>query len=252
MLDERGNHRAPASRFRDELDGSASPWLFGIARNVSLELRRAREQSCGPDHVAYPEEAADVGRGNALERRNRPHIKPEPSEQFGVARRCASEAEALADDDDLRSDLPQERFGELRGLARRKLRRELDHEDLVDIRLLEQLDAAFEGREQLHSVSEHQPRMWPERHDRDGRPRGARGLQHPTMTAMHAVEAADRCDAFVGGEFLGAVGDSHSRANASSAGMKREGSASSTENGPISSRRNVRQWPPRASAIART
>jgi len=89
-----------------------------------------------------------------------------------------------------RSDLPQDRFGELRGLAGRKLRRELDHEDLLDARLFEKLDAAFEGREQLDSVPEHQPRMWPERDDRDWRACSASGLQHPTMTAMNAVEAA--------------------------------------------------------------
>ena len=121
-----------------------------------------------PDHVAFPEQAPDVGRGNALERGNRPHVEPEPREQCWVAGGCASEAEAFADDDDLRPDPSQDRFGEFRGLARRKFRRELDHEDLVDTSLLEQLEAAFEGREELHSVSQHQPRMWPERHDRAG------------------------------------------------------------------------------------
>ncbi len=209
--------------------------------NCALELRRAPEQSCGAHHIAVPKQAADVGRGNTLERRSGSHVESQPSEQCGVAGGCASEAEALADDDDLRSDLSQDRFGELRRLACRKLRRELDHEDLVDTRLIEKLDAALESREQLNSVSEHEPRMWPERDDGDGRARSASGLQHPTMTAMHAVEAADRCDTFVGAEVLGAAGDLHSRASASSTGMKREGSASSTENGPISSRRNVRQ-----------
>ncbi len=42
------------------------------------------------------------------------------------------------------------------------------------------------------------------------------------------------------------------RASASSGGMKRSGSASSMENGPISTRRSVRQCPPRTSATART
>ena len=90
-----------------------------------------------PDDIAVPKQAADVGRGNTLEGRNRPHVEPEPSEQCGVACGCASKAEALANDDDLRADLSQERFGELRRLARRKLRRELDHQHLVDTRLFE-------------------------------------------------------------------------------------------------------------------
>ena len=129
---------------------------------------------------------------------------------------------------------------------------ELDHENLVHTGLLEELEPAFESREQLHPVSEHEPRVWPEGHDRDASPRGAGGLQHATVTAMDPVEAAERRDTFAGRELLWTVRDLHSRASASSAGMKRPGSASSTENGPISRRRNVRQWPPRASAIART
>ena len=96
-----------------------------------------------------------------------------------------------------------------------------------------------------------EPRMRPEGDDRHGWPRGAGGLQHATVTEMDAVEAADRRDTFAACELLRMVGDLHSRASASFTAMKRPGSASSTENGPISSRRNVRQWPPRASAIAR-
>ena len=66
-------------------------------------------------------------------------------------------------------------------------------------------------------------------------------LDHPPVSEMHPVEGADRDrDAHV------------SSASACSAGMTRSSSASSTLNGPISSRRNVTQWPPRASAIART
>src|SRR5215213_1610413 len=42
------------------------------------------------------------------------------------------------------------------------------------------------------------------------------------------------------------------RSNTCTGGSIRSESASSTDNGPISSRRNVRQWPPSAAAIART
>ena len=66
----------------------------------------------------------------------------------------------------------------------------------------------------------HQPRVWPEGHDCDGRPGSAGRLQHPTMTAMHTIEGADSSDTFVGRQLLWAVGDLHSRASASSAGMK--------------------------------
>jgi len=122
-----------------------------------------------------------------------------------------------------------------------ELRRELDNEDLVDTRLLQQLDAALESREQVDPVSQHEPRVWPEGHDRDRSSHRSRRLQHSTVTAVHAIEASDRRDTFAGSELVYAVGDPHSRASASSGGMKRPGSASSTENGPISSRRNVRQ-----------
>ena len=94
--------------------------------------------------------------------------------------------------------------------------------------------------------------MWPEGHDRRRPARGARGLEHVPVPDVDAVEAADRNRALAVRKLLDRAGDDQSRASASSGGMKRSGSASSTENGPISSLRRVRQCPPRASAIART
>ena len=85
-------------------------------------------------------------------------------------------------------------------------------------------------------------------------PGRARRREHGAMTAVHAVEAPDRDRAWLALDLLRSGDDVHvaSLASASSGGMIRSGSASSTENGPISVRRSVTQWPPSASAIART
>ncbi len=58
--------------------------------------------------------------------------------------------------------------------------------------------------------------------DRGGEPGRLRGLDHAAMAQVHAVERAQGDRAF----------DAHSAATASSAGMIRAGSASSTRNGP--------------------
>src|SRR5439155_22193006 len=89
--------------------------------------------------------------------------------------------------------------------------------------------------------------------DHGGRgPSGAGRIEDPPVAEMDAVEAPDRDGTLTGGELFGTPGDPHSRASASSGGMNRSGSASSTVNGPISVRRSVRQCPPRTSAMART
>ena len=94
--------------------------------------------------------------------------------------------------------------------------------------------------------------MRPEGHGRECPADVTRRVDDEHVPAVNPVEAADRDGALAVGELLDAVGDDHRRASASSGGMNRSGSASSTENGPISSRRSVRQWPPSASATART
>ena len=67
--------------------------------------------------------------------------------------------------------------------------------------LVEQLEAPFEGREQLDPVAEHEPRMRPEGDDRRQAAPAARAVsEHLTMATVHAVEAPDRDDAFAGGE----------------------------------------------------
>ena len=114
-------------------------------------------------------------------------------------------------------------------------------ERFVDRRCLQELEAPLQRRQQLDAVPEHEPRMRPEGHDRHLPAHVTGCVEHEPVTTVHTVEAADRDGALAVRELLDAVGDDHSRASASSAGMKRSGSASSTENGPISRRRSVRQ-----------
>jgi RNA polymerase sigma-70 factor (ECF subfamily) len=46
------------ARFRDECDGSAGPWLFGIARNVLLmSVRRRRLEAVARERIGLPAEA---------------------------------------------------------------------------------------------------------------------------------------------------------------------------------------------------
>jgi len=47
------------ARFRDECDGSAGPWLFGIARNVLLmSVRRRRLEAAARERLGLPAVAA--------------------------------------------------------------------------------------------------------------------------------------------------------------------------------------------------
>src|SRR5207245_7650390 len=95
-------------------------------------------------------------------------------------------------------------------------------------------------------------RVRPEGDDGCRRTRCLRRLEHPAVSEVDAVEAPDRDGPFRRRELSRIVSDLHSRASASSGGMIRSGSTSSIEKGPILVRRNDRQCPPSASAIART
>src|SRR5207244_12655698 len=97
-------------------------------------------------------------------------------------------------------------------------------------------------------------RVRPDGHRRRPPPGLARRVEHPPVAAVDAVEGADRDGALRLAELGRVVRDPHvaSRASACSGGRIVSGAASSTENGPTSVRRRVRQCPPRASAIART
>ena len=208
--------------------------------------------SCRPYDVALPQQAPDRSRGDPGNHRHRANVEAELRQQARVTCRAATEAEVLADHDHLGADPSEDGVAELRRVAPGKLRSELDDEHLVDAGVLQQLQAPLERGKQLHVIAEHEPRMRPERDHRHGPPRVEGSVEHAPMAEMHSVEAADGSDAPVGLELFQAPRNLHSRASASSAGMNRSGSASSTEKGPISVRRSVRQCPPSTSAIART
>src|SRR5207247_1095399 len=102
----------------------------------------------------------------------------------------------------------------------------------------QQLEPPFERREQLDLVAEHEARMRPEGDDGRHRADGASRFENHPVSPVDAVEAPDRDHAWMLGKLVDGAGDDHSRASASPGGMTRSGSASSTEKGPISSRRS--------------
>ena len=108
-----------------------------------------------------------------LDERNRADVEAEHREQVEVARPGAAEAEVLSGDDDLGPDRPQDAVDELLRLEPGGVGRELDDQRVGHSGLLEELEPALEGGQQLHLVSESHPRMRVERDDRRRRPRGA-------------------------------------------------------------------------------
>jgi RNA polymerase sigma-70 factor (ECF subfamily) len=67
-------------RFRDELDGTAGPWLYTIARNTLLmSVRRARveQQACRRLRLMLPAATDAHGRPTAA-----PASEPGPSERW--------------------------------------------------------------------------------------------------------------------------------------------------------------------------
>ena len=92
--------------------------------------------------------------------------------------------------------------------------------------------------------------------ERDHRGREARldhRVDHRDVASMDSVEGSDRDRPRLPNDLRRCMRDPHSSlARASSGGMIRSSSASSTRNGPISVLRSVGAVSPRASAIART
>jgi len=151
------------------------------------------------------------------------------------------EAEVRPRDDHLRADRTQELVGEPLGRQLGQLRRELDEERLLHPQRREQLEPAGDRRDQLDPLPEDLARVRVERDDRRREPGVDRRLEDRPMAEVDAVEHPERDGARLPLQLLRRPHDVHSRASASSAGMIRSGSASSTENGPISVRRKVRQ-----------
>ncbi len=182
---------------------------------------------------------ADLGRRDAFEQRHRQYLVAQPLEQLEVAATLAAKAELSACDH--HASVRQLLAGELLRLLLCQLEREVEDGRLGHAELVQQLEPALERRDRLDEVAQHHAWVGIEREDPDRKPGAERSLDHLPMTEMDPVERPDR-DCLAHGR----------SASASSAGITRSSSASSTLNGPTSSRRNVVQWPPSASAIART
>ena len=141
-------------------------------------------------HLARVQVASDLGGRDAFEQRHRPHREAESLQQLEVAAPPAAEAEVLARDHDLS---PGEMLGrELLGLLLGDVEREVEHRRLGDSELGQQLEPPLEARDQLHEVSEHDPRMRIEGQHPNGEPGRPRLFDHPAMPEMDSVERPDR------------------------------------------------------------
>src|SRR3954471_7241757 len=233
-----------------------------IARHDrAVELGGGPAPSRRPIDLAAAEQVADPRRRDALGERHRANIESSPLELREVTHATATEAEVRAGDDDLRSERPQHRLDELLGAELGYVEPELHHQRLLDAARGEQLEPPLERGEQLDPVAERGSGVRLEGDDRRRETRGDRGLQHAPVPDVDAVERPDRDGARALLELRGGPRDLHAplrpagsatRASASSGGIIRSASASSTRKGPTSVRRSVRQWPPSAVAIART
>ena len=128
-------------------------------------------------------------------------------------------------------------------LLSRRREREWDHGHLGRAERAQELDPSLDRADELHEVPlDDRAGMRMKCDHPHGEACRQRRLEYAPVPEVNPVERPDRDG-----------GGSHdSRARARSAGMIRSSFASSTEKGPTSVRRRVVQWPPSASAIART
>ena len=162
-----------------------------------------------------------------------------------------SEAEVRAGDDDLGADRPQVLLRELLRREPHQLRPEGGDERRLDPRLLEQLQAPLERRQELYAIAQHGARVRVEGHDGRAKMRRLRSLDHTAVPTVHAVERPDRDRASCGLELVRTMRHVHAltpmRSSTTASGSSRDGSnasgvtASATVNGPTSVRRSVRQ-----------
>ena len=180
--------------------------------------------------------------------------KPSRSSSARSPERLFPKRKSSPGDDDLAADGAQVVLGELLRAQLLELRREAGHDRRLDSGFLQQLQAALERRQEVHPIPEGDPRMRVERDHCRGEPGRRRRADDGSVPAVHAVERADGDGPWPVLDVARSGGDLHasSLASACSGGMIVSVSASSTENGPISVRRSVRQCPPSASAIERT
>src|SRR6185503_13456614 len=91
-----------------------------------------------------------------------------------------------------RADRPQDLGHELLRLEPGELLRELEHEDVVRARFLDQLDATRKRRQKLDVVAKDESRVGVERDHRGAETGLLRGLDRGPMPPVHAIEGADR------------------------------------------------------------
>lgn len=129
-----------------------------------------------------------------------PHLEPavpQAGEGLDVACGAGAEAEVLPHHDERGVQGHEEALDELLGGHRRHVRAEADDPHLVRARVLEQVDAGAEIRQELRRLlgAQHADRMRPEGDDDQRRlDVAARLLEHLLVPAVHAVEVADDDD----------------------------------------------------------
>ena len=177
-------------------------------------------------------------------------MEPERAKRLHAPGTLAAEPEVLADRNCLGSDPAKVGLDELLRVEPHELGREGRNERVRDPGLGEKLEAPLQRRQQLHAIPEDDPRMRVERDHRGLEARFERRPQDGAVPAVHAVERADRDGARPPVELRGCMRDPHRagesrtvarRGSASSSGITRVSSDSSTPNGPISVRRRPRQ-----------
>ena len=260
---ERRSRVDPEARHREKrVDGEIRgriperPAALVAGDDRPVELERPAEHLGGRDDVA----SASAER-IAVDETPRPPAamrtsKPSRSSSSRSPERLYAEAEVLPGDDDLGADRSAgSRSANCSGLSCWSSGVNAGHDRRLDTGFLQQLEAALERRQEVDPVPEGDPRMRVERDHRRGEPRRLRRADDGSVPPVHAVERADRrppaACARPRAERDATFTPRASRAPRSG-GMIVSGSASSTENGPISVRRSVRQCPPSASAIERT
>ena len=195
-----------------------------------------------------------IARRHALEDRHGQDLEAEALQELEVAGAPTAEPKVLAGDRDLGSDRAQHLLRELLRLEPSEVERELDDHGRLDTQLLDELHTTLERGEEVDPVPERSPRMRVERQDGRLGPRGERRFDHQPMAQVDAVERPERDHARDGLEPIDAPRDLHlsSAARASAGATIRSGSASATSKDPTWVRLRLTQWPPSASATART
>src|SRR5262245_13220067 len=195
----------------------------------AVELERPAEHRRGRLHVALGQRSSYRRGRDPGHLGHHEHLVAEAPEQREVPRPANAEAEVLAGDHDFHSGGAEIPLGELLGLEALQLGREGGDQHVRHTCIVDELEAPVERGQQLDLVAESNAGMWVERDDGRLEFRRMYGIEDGSVPAMDAVEAPDRDRAPPTLELRGISDDVHpSLARASSGGMIRSGSASST------------------------